>query len=282
MHTSGGGNVVAPSPPRLPQRVPPEPYPFLSSPSITTLQGWNGTLVGLHRTTKRIKGLGRWAELWKHWPKPRLRPRSAAWQMARHTQPSWLWSHLAWFRGGKKRKPCANAGGCSCHQLKQARCSKAREAVSLGILLQEQTGLQLFYKAASPMGEELPDAHVTRLGQEPFLSLLTWALHSLPPEREDPVGGEQSHRQVLSLGTRPSNFLNTADLPLSHLLSKLSRTPLKGLSQVQQGSKSCWVWKGNFSTANNWTLWASHSSYSQSLLPFGKKEIILPSLPQKD
>lgn len=88
------------------------------------------------------------------------------------------------------------------------------------------------------MRDELPDAHVTRLGQEPFLNPLPWALHSLPPEREDPVGGGQSHRQVLSFSTRSSNFLDPADRLLSHLPSRLSRTPLRRLSQAQQGSKS--------------------------------------------
>lgn len=158
--------------------------------------------------------------------------------MARHTQPSWLQSRLARFRGGKKRKPCANAGVCRRHQHKQKKCSKAREAVSPGILLLEETGLLWFYTAASLMRDELPDAHVTRLGQEPFLNPLPWALHSLPPEREDPVGGGQSHRQVLSFSTRPSNFLDPADRLLSHLPSRLSRTPLRRLSQAQQGSKS--------------------------------------------
>lgn len=112
----------------------------------------------------------------------------------------------------------------------------------------------MLYKAASLMREELSDAHVTRLGQEPFLNILTWALHSLPPEREDLVDGRQSHGQVLSFSTRPSNFLDAADLPLSHLLSKLSRMPLKRLSQVQQGSKSCRAGEGKFSPANNWML----------------------------
>lgn len=112
----------------------------------------------------------------------------------------------------------------------------------------------LVYKAASLTREELSDAHVTKLGQEPFLNILTCALHSLPPEREDLVGGRQSHSQVLSFSTRPSNFLDTADLPLSHLLSKLSRISLKRLSQVQQGTKSCRAGEGKFSPANNWTL----------------------------
>lgn len=159
--------------------------------------------------------------------------------MARHTQPSWLRSRLAQFRGGKKRKPCANAGVCRCHQQKQKKCSKAREAVSPGILLLEETGLLWFYTAASLMRDELPDAHVTRLGQEPFLNPLPWALHSLPPEREDPVGGGQSHRQVLSFSTRPSNFLDPADRLLSHLPSRLSRTHLRRLSHAQGAEAPC-------------------------------------------
>lgn len=60
----------------LPQRELLEPYPFLSPPGNTALQGWSRTLVGLpHRATESLKGLGRCTELRKHCPKPRLRPK---------------------------------------------------------------------------------------------------------------------------------------------------------------------------------------------------------------
>lgn len=103
------------------------------------------------------------------------------------------------------------------------------------------------------MREGLPDVHVTRSCQEPFLNLLTRILHSCHLRGKTRWEGG-AHSRVLSLSIRPSSFLSTTDLPWSRLLSKLSVTPLKRLSQVQQGSNSYWVLKGKFSLANDFEI----------------------------
>lgn len=191
--------------------------------------------------SQRLTGLGTGQSCRSTGWSPGSGPGSEAWQMARTQRAQLASASPCLVQGGKTRKRCANAGLCSSHWHKQAKRSKAWEAVSPGILLQEQTGLLLFYKAAH-LREQLPDAHMTRrprnLPEPPHQDCL-----HLPPEREDPVG-VRNPPQALSLSIRPSSFLSTADLPLSHLLRKLSVTPLKRLSQVQQGRKSCSVLKG--------------------------------------
>lgn len=151
-------------------------------------------------------------------------------------------SLLAWFRGGKQRKQPAHAGSgapmglrrqvkprrlslqASCFRTRQDCCCSRRQLTSW-----ERSFLMFTLQVLPRALPEPPHPDSPQL----------------PSEREDPVGGRSPQPSSFRL----SNFLCTADLPLSHLLSKLSMTSLKRLSQVQQGSKSCWVLKGKFSLA---------------------------------
>ena len=166
----------------------------------------------------------------------------------------------------------------------QAKSSEARVAASPGTGLREQIGLLLFYKAAHLHRHKLPEAQVTRSGQDPSLSLLPRTLHNghLRGKIRRRRWEEPTAKFFPSASDQP-----TSSAPQTCLRAICSVSSARGpsrLSQVQPGSKSLQALMGKFSPAdgNFGMLLVSHFSYSQSLLPLEKEETVLSNLPPKD
>lgn len=166
----------------------------------------------------------------------------------------------------------------------RAKSSEARVAVSSGTRLQEQTGLLLFYKAAHLHRHKLPEAQVTRSGQDPSLSLFPRTLHNghLRGKIRRRRWEEPTAKFFPSASDQPSS--SAPQTCLRAICSVSSARRPSRLSQVQPGSKNRQALMGKFSPAdgNFGMLLVSHFSYSQSLLPLEKEETVLSNLPPKD
>ena len=139
----------------------------------------------------------------------------------------------------------------------------------------------MFYKAAQLHRHKLPEAQVTRSGQGPSLSLLPGTpLNCHLRGKIGRRGWEEPTAKVFPSASDPP----TPSAPqtcLGAICSVSSARRPSRLSQVQPGSKSRQALMGKFSPAdgNFGMLLVSHFSYSQSLLPLEKEEIVLSNLP---
>ena len=132
----------------------------------------------------------------------------------------------------------------------QAKSSEARVAASPGTGLREQIGLLLFYKAAHLHRHKLPEAQVTRSGQDPSLSLLPRTLHNghLRGKIRRRRWEEPTAKFFPSASDQP-----TSSAPQTCLRAICSVSSARGpsrLSQVQPGSKSLQALMGKFSPAD--------------------------------